>query len=292
MQISNADKILFAAADVSKKALVTYYRLIAPYMLPHIEGRPLSLMRFPDGADGEHFYQKEASASIPTALRRIEVSIDNSPRTYLTADSADAIATFGTLVAEPHIWVSTAPDFRRGDLVVWDLDPAESMTFEHVRVAARLVRRFLSSLGADPHVKVTGSRGLHISIRLATSHPVESIFEFSRDVATHLAGVLPDVFTTEFTRARRGERIYLDFLRNRYAQTFIAPYGVRALPTAPIAAPIRWTDLDGAVSNAGIVTVRNVAPWLQENRSWLQGWGRETTDFVSITKALGERLRD
>lgn len=285
MKFSNPDKVLFPEAGITKKALVAYYRVIAPYILPHIEGRPLSFVRFPDGAGGEQFYQKEANDSISEDFEPIEVEIDGTPRTYLSAESEAAVARFGTLVAEPHIWISRRPDVRQADIIVWDLDPAGAITFEHTKTGARVLKKLLESLGAVPHIKLTGSRGLHVSLTLDESLPVGEAFEISKALSDHLSSMFGDVFTTEFAKQRRGNRIYLDYLRNRYAQTFAAPYAVRARGNAPIAAPIRWDDLDG-IAAADEITIANVPRWLKGNDSWLQDWGAATSD----TSVLREKV--
>lgn len=288
MAITNPDKVLFPEAGIRKKALFAYYRLIAPYMLPHVTGRPLSLVRFPNGSEGESFYQKEARPSIDEAFTRIHVRIDNDRRQYLSSDTHDAIAAFGSLVAEPHIWISRAPDYDLADIAVWDIDPPEGMTFDHVRIAARLVRTYLENLGALPHVKLTGSRGIHVHVALDGLYPVSDVFAFTRQVSERLAKALPDVFTTEFSRDRRGNRIYLDYLRNRYAQSFAAPYAVRARPTAPVAVPVRWEDLDGYAS-AGDVTVSDIPAWLDEHRGWINAWAAASSDFRALRGRVSER---
>jgi bifunctional non-homologous end joining protein LigD len=288
MPITNPDKVLFPEAGIRKKALFAYYRLIAPYMLPHVAGRPLSLVRFPDGSEGGSFYQKEARPSMDEAFTRIDVRIDKEPRQYLSADTPEAIAAFGSLVAEPHIWISKAPDYDFADIAVWDIDPPEGMSFEHVRVAARLVKAFLENLGASPHAKLTGSRGIHVSVTLDGLHSVSDVFALTRSVSERLAKTLPDVFTTEFSRDRRGNRIYLDYLRNRYAQSFAAPYAVRARPTAPVAVPIRWDDLDG-YSSAGDITVADIPAWLQTNKEWVIDWAAENSDFEAMRDRMSGR---
>jgi bifunctional non-homologous end joining protein LigD len=285
MRITNPEKVLFPASGVRKKSLVTYYQLIAPYILPHIEHRPLSLVRFPEGADGETFYQKEANRTIDASLTRVQVEIDGSPRTYLTADNPAAVATFGTLVAEPHVWISRGPDFRMADIAVWDLDPPDALSFDHVRIGARLVKTFLENLGAKPFAKLTGSRGIHVAIRLDAPRPVQEVFAMTKMVADRLAQALPAVFTTEFARDRRGDRLYLDYLRNRYAQSFAAPFAVRALGEAPVAVPFRWEELDG-IPHARHVGVPQIPTWLQANREWVMEWGSEVSFFAAMQAAL------
>jgi bifunctional non-homologous end joining protein LigD len=288
MPISNPDKLLFPAVGVRKKALASYYRLIAPYMLPHVTGRPLSFVRFPDGADGEKFYQKEANSAFDEAFTRIDVEIDGGPRTYLSADTQKAVAAFGALVTEPHTWISRAPDFTTADLIVWDIDPPDSLDFSHVRTGARLIKTFLESLGSKPFAKVTGSRGIHVAITLSEPKPVSEVFELSRRIAEHLATALPSVFTVEFAKNRRGDRLYVDYLRNRYAQSFAAPFAVRALPTAPVAVPFTWDVLDD-IPDAGYVTIPDVPQWLQTNRSWLMEWGTDRSDFELLADVIRER---
>lgn len=287
--ISNPEKVLFPEVGVTKTEFAEYYLRIAPLMLPQIRGRPLTLVRFPEGAGGEEFYQKEAQDFFPEYIRRIDVEIEDGVRQYVTADNAATLVYLANLVSIPHVWITRAPDFRMADIVVWDLDPAGDVTFDQLKTGARLLRHLLVELGITPFIKLTGSRGLHVSAALDRPHPVDRVFDFSRDVSRFIARTLPTAFTTEFSKDRRGHRIYLDYLRNRYAQSFAAPYAVRSVPEAAVALPIEWDDLGTDLSPRD-ATIRSVERHLAGREAFFAQWHTETFDFSASFDRLGRLL--
>lgn len=287
--ISNPEKVLFPDAGVTKLDLARFYLEIAPLMLPHVRGRPLTLVRFPSGVGGDEFYQKEAQHFFPDYISRAFVEIEDGEREYISADNAATLVYLANLVTIPHIWITREPDFRCADIVVWDLDPAGDITFAQIKTGARLLRHLLEELGITPYLKLTGSRGLHLSASLDGARPVTEVFDFSRDVSRFIARTLPRAFTTEFSKNRRGHRIYVDYLRNRYAQSFVAPYAVRSVPRAAIALPIEWSDLETEIEPQD-VTVANVDWWIEKRRNELQAWHGQTFDYAAARARLDELL--
>ncbi len=287
--ISNPEKVLYPDVGVTKLELASYYLHIAPLMIPHIEGRPLTLVRFPDGSGGEEFYQKEAQSYFPDFIQRVDVEIEDGMREYISADNAATLVYLANLVSIPHIWITRRPDFRCADIVVWDLDPAGDITFTEIRTGARVLRHLLEDLGITAHLKLTGSRGLHVSAVLDEPHPIDEVFAFSRDTSRFIARTLPQAFTTEFSKNRRGNRIYLDYLRNRYAQSFVAPFGVRSGPAASVALPIRWEELVADIKPDG-VTVQNVEQRLEDDEEFLSSWQETRFDFAAARARLAELL--
>lgn len=283
--ISNHDKVLFPEVGVTKLDLAQYYLKIAPHMLPHVAGRPLTMVRFPEGAGGEEFYQKEAQSFFPDYISRVEVEIEDGVRQYISADNEATLVYLANLVTVPHIWITRRPDFRCADMVVWDLDPAGTVDFSQIRTGAKLLRHLLTELGIRPYLKVTGSRGLHLSAVLDEPQPVADVFAFSRHVSQFIARTLPQAFTTEFSKDRRGDRIYLDYLRNRYAQSFVAPFAVRPLPAAPFAAPIDWPDLETDLMPQD-QTLQGIDKYLEERMPLLSDWQHETFDFRASNQRL------
>lgn len=283
--VSNPQKVLFPESGTVKEELVRYYLRAADLMLPHVSGRPLTLVRFPDGAGGDEFYQKEAQDYFPDFIRRVEVEIGDEARTYITAENAESLGYLANLASVPHIWITRQPDFRMADIVVWDLDPAGTVGFDEIKTGARLLRHLLSELGIPSHIKLSGSRGLHVSAALERPAPQPDVFDFSRDVSNLMARTLPQAFTTEFSRDRRRDRIYIDYLRNRYAQSFVAPYAVRTTPRASIAMPIEWSDLE---TDLGPQDVRldNVHAFLKDRHERLSKWHVEAFDFPTAVERL------
>ncbi len=289
ISISNPKKVLFPETGATKSDLASYYQDVAPLMIPLVEGRPLTLARFPSGAGMEEFYQKEAQSYFPEYINRVEVTIEEGRRTYISADNASTLVYLANLVSVPHIWISRRPDVRCADLVVWDLDPAPGITFDNLRTGARLLRHLLEEMGVKPYLKLTGSRGLHISAVLEEPRPVDTVFNFGRDTARFIAQSLPEAFTIEFAKNRRGTRIYVDYLRNRYAQSFAAPYAVRSVSTASIAMPISWDELDSDI-DARSITISNVREHISRHRDFLESWQRAVFDFEGARSRLDSFL--
>lgn len=281
VQVSNPDKVLFPESGISKSEYVDYYAHIAPFMLEHIKERPLSMERFPEGIDGEKFYQKEVPAYFPDYVQRIDVEPDESEsRFYATAVNEASIVYLANLVTIPHIWMSCIAYLRQPDRMVWDLDPM-GISFQKVKVAAKLLRYLLGELGVESYPMLTGSRGLHLVAFVRPIHDVDVIFDFTKKVAHLITRKLPRVFTVTYTKSKRGKKIYIDYHRNVYAQTAVAPYAVRAIEGAPIAFPISWDDVANDSLEAQSFTIRNVMKRLkQRGPSWTDIRRIEDLDFA------------
>ncbi|MFE9772065.1 non-homologous end-joining DNA ligase [Streptomyces sp. NPDC005931] len=246
--IHRPDKTLFPGGDYvkeySKADLVDYHRAVAPFMLPHLRGRPLMLDRRPDGIDGPAFMQKNTPGTYPDWITRVEVAKEGGTVEHTVCDDT---ATLLHLVDQAaitlHRWLSRAGDIDRPDRLVFDLDPSGG-GFDTVREAARLLGELLDELRLPSAPMTTGSRGLHVVVPLNGAHDFDDVRAFAREVADTLADAHPDRVTTAARKKDRGDRLYLDVQRNAYAQTAVAPYTVRALPGAPVATPISWDQLD------------------------------------------------
>ena len=269
VQITNTDKILFPKSKITKGEYVEYYQEIAPYMLEHIRDRPLSLERFPEGIDGQTFFQKEAQEYFPNFVKRIDIKPEEeASKLYTTVVNEASIVYLANLVTIPHIWMSCISDLRKPDRMVWDLDPM-GLSFSDVKVAAKLLRYLLKELGVHGYPMLTGSRGIHVVAFVAPAYDVETIFDFTKKVAQLITRKLPRFFTVAYTKSKRGKKIYVDYHRNVYAQTAVAPFAARAIEGAPIAFPVSWDDVDDDQLVAQTFTIRNVSERLHTHgKSW------------------------
>lgn len=290
VRISNPDKRLFPESGITKREYVEYYRRAAAYMLPHVRGRPISMERFPDGVEGERFFQKDAPDYFPAFVERVEVpSEDGSVKRYALIENEASVVYLANLVTIPHIWMSRAAHLRRPDRLVWDLDPM-SVGFDKVKVGAKLLRYLLGELEITSYPMVTGSRGLHVVVFIRPRYDVEITFQFTKDVAQVIARKLPQVFTVSYTKSQRGKKIYLDYHRNVYAQTAVAPYAVRAVEHGPVAFPVRWDEVDGEALDARSFTLRHAAERLDEGDSW--GEVVRVDDLDAARTRVAELLHD
>jgi len=244
VEISNAEKVFFPEQGITKGDLIDYYLRIADTMLPYIRERPITMHRFPDGIEGEGFYEKEAPDYFPGWVKRVSVKLkEDGSQLEIVCDNAATLAYLADQACiTPHVWLSRADRLNHPDRMILDLDPSGN-DFEQVRSAARLLKNLLEEIGLLPFVMTTGSRGLHVVVPLDRSADFDTVRTFAQDAARLLANREPDVFSIEPRKGRRRGRLFLDYLRNAYAQTAVPPYAVRPKPGAPVATPIDWSEL-------------------------------------------------
>jgi bifunctional non-homologous end joining protein LigD len=249
VELSNTDKVLFPDDGITKGQLIDHYREVAAVMLPHIEDRPLTLHRFPDGIGSDGFYQQRAADYFPDWIKTYEAARagdDAETIDHVLCNQPDCLvylANLGTITL--HGWLSRAPDLDHPDRLIFDLDPAGG-DFDPVRKAARQVAELMQSLGMNPYAMTTGSRGLHLVAPLRADAGFDAVRALATDMAAWLARQHPDALTVEQRKDKRGGRIYLDVMRNAYGQTGVMPYAVRALPGAPVATPLDLEELGDA----------------------------------------------
>jgi bifunctional non-homologous end joining protein LigD len=251
VQLSHLDKVFFPDDGITKGDLVDYYREMAPRMLGYLRERPLVLDRYPDGIAGPRIVQKNAGKHFPDWVRRTEVGKQGGTVCHVLADRADTLvylANQGTI--EFHVFLSRVAALDRPDQLVFDLDPPSGDRFADVcRHALHLRGLVEDELGLTSYVKTTGGKGLHVHVPLRPEEDFDAVRGFARDVAGVLASRYPDELTVEQRKEQRGQRLYLDIMRNAYAQTVAAPYTVRARPGATVATPLHWNELwDGGLS--------------------------------------------
>ncbi|SEO80499.1 non-homologous end-joining DNA ligase [Actinacidiphila rubida] len=245
VEIHRPSKVLFPGDGFTKGDLADYYRGVARRMVPQVRGRPLMLERHPGGIDDHGFIQKDVPRYFPRWVHRVELpKQEGGTVTYAVCDDkATLVYLADQACITPHRFLSTAGHPDRPDRLIVDLDPA-GHDFGPVRTAALLLRDLLDDLGLPSTVMTTGSRGLHVVVPLDARAGFDETRAFARDLATLLAARHPDTLTTETRKQARRGRLYLDVQRNAYAQTAVAPYAVRALPGAPVAAPLTWEDVE------------------------------------------------
>jgi len=260
-ETSNEDKVFFPSSKgkgITKGDLIDYYERIADVMLPHLAHRPLVMHRFPDGMDGEDFYHKQAPDYFPDWITTVKVKKEGGKQDLVVCDKKATLAYLGQQACiTPHIWLSKIDKLHHPDKLMVDLDPSTG-DFEQVRNAARKVRDIFKELNLDPMIKTTGSRGLHIVVFLDQAADFDTVRQFGQDMAEVLARRYPDELTTARLKKDRGDRVYIDVARNSYAQTAVAPYGVRARKDAPVAAPIDWDELDDTSLHAQSYNLGNI----------------------------------
>jgi bifunctional non-homologous end joining protein LigD len=249
VELSSTDKLLYPDDGISKGDLIDYYRRISRHLLRHAENRPLTLHRFPDGIGEAGFYQQQKSDYFPDWIETCETPRAADAREtvehVLCNDAATLVYLANQAVITLHGWNARAPRFDVPDQLVFDLDPPGD-DFAAVRRAARRVAELMQSLGMNPYLMTTGSRGLHVVAPLRPDSSFETVRAIARRMAARLAARYDDELTVEQRKHKRQGRLYLDMSRNAYGQTRVLPYAVRALDGAPVATPIELSEIDDA----------------------------------------------
>jgi bifunctional non-homologous end joining protein LigD len=258
VETSNQDKVFFPADGITKGDLISYYVSVADRMLPYLKGRPLSFQRYPDGIHGFSFYQKDAPKHYPEWIETIEVSKKDGVNRHVVVDRAAGLAYLANNgVVTIHGALSRAPDILRPDVFIFDLDPSVD-DFSLVRRAAKDVREVLDDLGLPAFLKTTGSRGLHLVTPIKRELGFDEVGDFARELALEVVARDPDSYTIEHRKEKRGNRLLIDWFRNRYAQTAVVPYTIRAKPGAPVATPIAWEELGKLRNGSRTFTMRTI----------------------------------
>ena len=259
--ITHPDKMLFPADGITKQDLADYYAMIAPHMLPHIVGRPVTLERFPRGI-GEHgggIFQKNVVKGFPEWLERIEVAKKNgSVHHPVVRDVRGLLWLANQNSITPHVWTSRAPQIMTPDIIIFDLDPSEEDN-RRLCDAALLLRAMLTELGVQSWVKTSGSKGLHIAVPLDGKSDYGKVARFAHRVGEQLVERDSANLTREFYKKDRGGRILVDTGRNEYSATFAAAYAIRPRPGAPVSAPCHWEEVERRAITPTSFTLRNMA---------------------------------
>ncbi|HSJ26796.1 MAG TPA: non-homologous end-joining DNA ligase [Acidimicrobiia bacterium] len=248
MEVTNADKVMFPDPGYTKADLVGYYDAVADRMVPWLDGRPLTLERHPDGVGTKGFMQKHASRHFSDRIGRVEVPKSDGTVNHPVVRDRDGLlelANQGTITF--HVWTAALPDLDRPSHLVLDLDP-EAEDLDGVRQVAFAARDLLDRFDLEGMPVASGKKGFHIWVPIA-GHDYEAAGLAARAMAGLIAAELPDVATVEFRKRDRAGRVFVDWLRNRRAQSIVCPWSLRTTPLATVATPLDWEEVAGAMPN-------------------------------------------
>ena len=246
--ISHADRVVYPDPRLTKLDVAHYYESIAAWIVPHVAGRPLTLVRCPEGISGDCFFMKHSKLWAPPALRRVRIKEKTKLGEYLIADDIAGVVSLAQMgVLEIHTWNSVFEEVERPNRIVFDLDPGEQIEWPDVVRSARMVRDAFAALQLESYVKTTGGRGLHVVVPLAPHADWAQCLEFSRALSERFEAAQPDLYTTAFAKAGRARKILIDYLRNNRTNTSIAAYSTRARAGAPVSVPLTWDELRTSV---------------------------------------------
>lgn len=285
--ISHPDRLVYPAERLTKLDIAEYYAAVAKVMLPHVAGRPLSLVRCPDGVGPACFFQKHAGMGLPKAVQEHKIGGGKSD-SVLTIDTAEGLVLLIQRgVLEVHVWGSHLAHVEQPDLVAFDFDPDPKVKWKTVVQAAVNMRDMLADLKLKSFVKTTGGKGLHVVVPVKPSLEWDGIKQFAKSVAAHFAERDPSAFIINMSKKARSGRIFIDYLRNGRGATAVAPYSTRARPGATVATPLSWEELEaGAVPND--FTVRTVPRRI--GKSFKDPWKAMTSTKQGITVKMIEAV--
>jgi bifunctional non-homologous end joining protein LigD len=245
VRVTHPERVVYPASRISKLDVVRYYETVASRILPHLKGRPLTLVACMSGIDRGCQYLRHSKVWGPKTIRRVRIREKTKLGEYMIADTIEALLALAQLnVLELHTWNADFDrDVERPNRLVFDLDPGEDVAWGQVIAAARLVRRMLLALDLDSWVKTTGGRGLHVVVPIEPDHEWAECLAFTRAIAELMVTQDFDLYTTSFRKTGRESQILIDYLRNNRTNTSISAFSLRARPDAPVSMPIAWDEL-------------------------------------------------
>jgi bifunctional non-homologous end joining protein LigD len=287
VKLSNPTKVLYPEAGITKRELAEYYDSISDWILPHLKGRPLTLVRCPEGW-AKCFYQKHPAGTVDQAIERVMVTEGSGPQPYMMANSTPALVAMLQMGAlELHPFGASVPKLDCPDRLVFDFDPADDVGWGELVEAVHLLKTLLARLDLQSFIKTTGGKGLHVVLPIRPTLDWADIKRFTKAVAELMVRSFPDRYVATMSKTRRHGKIFVDYLRNSEGATAVAAYSLRARANAPIATPISWDELDRDVRR-DYFNVRNVPERLRTLKN--DPWAEFFKVDQAVTKALMKKV--
>ena len=281
--MTHPERVLYPEQGITKRELALYYERVGAAMLPHLEGRPLTVVRCPEGRAGQCFYQRHAREGITEPIRSIPVRERGKTARYLSIDSLPGLIALAQMgILEIHTWGSRTPRIERPDRLTFDLDPGPGVGWKEIAQAALRLRARLEEFELGAFVKTTGGKGLHVVAPIAPEQSWDVVKNFSRALAESVVGETPDRYTATASKTKRRGKIFIDYLRNSRTATAVCAYSTRARPGAPVSLPVEWQEL-GEDPRASF-TIRTVPERLEKRP------GDPWRDYEDARRALTTKL--
>jgi bifunctional non-homologous end joining protein LigD len=267
IKLTHPDRVLYPGQGITKRELAKYYEQVADRMLPHLKGRPLTLVRCPEGYKKQCFYQRHVTESLRDPIRSIRIKEGRSTVSYVAVDSvAGLIALVQMGVLEIHTWGSRQDRLEQPDRLIFDLDPDPALPWQQIKAAAESLRDRMSGLGFSAFAKTTGGKGLHVVVPITPKQDWEAVKLFTKKVAEELVREAPQLYTATMSKSKREGKIYIDYLRNARTATAVCAFSTRARANAPVSIPVHWHELAKDIRGE-YFTIRNVPQRLARLRT-------------------------
>jgi len=287
VRVTHAERVIDKASGATKGDLVAYYQRIAPLMLPHLQGRPVSLLRAPDGVEGQLFFQKHAQQREIPGITLLDPELDRDHEPLLQIDTEAALVSAAQMnTVELHTWNATSSHIAKPERICFDLDPGEGVAWPRVQEAAMLVRALLEELGLPAFLKTSGGKGLHVVVPIRRHYAWDPVKDFSHAVVEHLAQTIPSRFVARSGPKNRVGKIFVDYLRNGFGATTVAAWSVRARAGLGVSVPVEWDELLQLKSGAHW-TLANVEERIAIGNAPWTGMDRQRKGLAAAMRKLG-----
>lgn len=287
LKVTNPERVIDESTGITKIDLIRYYALVAPLMLEHLKGRPVSLVRAPDGVKGQIFFQKHLETSKMTGVRLLPQALDPDHEPLMEVATAQGLASAAQMnVIEFHTWNAVKTAIGKPDRMTFDLDPGKGVEWPAMQEAALVMRAFLNELGLTSFVKTSGGKGLHVIVPVKRRHDWDTVKDFSHAIVEHLARTLPKRYVAKSGPRNRVGKIFIDYLRNGFGATTASAWSARARPGMGVSVPISWDEVEKIKSSAHW-HVRNIHERLDVGNSPWENYQASAKTLTPAMKTLG-----
>ncbi|GAA4337802.1 DNA ligase D [Variovorax defluvii] len=287
LKVTNPERVIDPKSGVTKIELVRFYGLIAPLMMEHLRGRPVSFVRAPNGVDGELFFQKHLEKGGMEGVRQLDPAIWPGHEPMIEVATPEGLVSAAQMnVIEFHTWNAVKTATAKPDRMTFDLDPGEGVPWSAMQQAAEVVRVFLGELGLESFCKTSGGKGLHVVVPLRKHYGWDPVKDFSEAIVQHLARTLPKMFVAKSGPRNRVGRIFIDYLRNGFGATTICAWSARARPGLGVSVPVSWGEVQSLTSGAQW-TVQNIHTRLDKGNEPWKGYAKAAQGLAGAMKRLG-----
>ncbi len=287
MKISNPERVIDPGSGLTKLDLVQYYEKVGPFMMEHLKGRPVALVRAPDGMEGELFFQKHLDKTRMDGVALLAPELDEGHDPLIEVAQPKGLLSAAQMnVIEFHTWNARKDRIERPDRMTFDLDPGEGVSWQQVQEAAELVHVLLKELGLPAFLKTSGGKGLHVVVPIKRLHGWDAVKGFSQAVVQHLSQTIPDRFVAKSGPRNRVGKIFADYLRNGRGATTVSAWSARSRPGLGISVPVAWSELAGLTGGAHW-TVQTVDQRMRKGNSPWDGYDKAAVSLAPAMRQLG-----
>jgi bifunctional non-homologous end joining protein LigD len=266
VRFTHPDKVIFKKERITKEDIGDYYQTVSKWLLPHVQNRPLALIRCPSDSKSSCFFSKHFKESLPDHVLRVS-NEDDPTQPYVSVDSMEGVKSLVQRgVVEIHTWNCHSDDLNRPDQIVLDLDPGPQVDFEQVKTAALELKKILNQLRIRSFLKVTGGKGLHVQFPVTPIYTWPQIKQFARTLSLEMTSRQPELYTDKFKKSGREKKILVDYLRNSKGATAVTAYSLRARELSSVAMPLDWDQLE-ALPRSNAYSLKESLNFLKKRKS-------------------------